>query len=182
MKKGRFISYLYINTLLAGLLLSGCGQTKSVSRESDLDQQLFAAKTEYIGCVPDMGKILNLLTLPKDMEGNKEGMELQTTVEPYGLKLHLTWQGTEQKDYENAMKVLERNAYIVLALVKNAGYLEYEIHFPATNATAVLHFDADTAKVYYGTTTFSDLSKDEKTFSAFLAESEKLFFVESGAE
>lgn len=174
--KKHFISCLCMSTLLAGLLLSGCGQKENIAEKSSLAQQLYAAKTEYIGSVPDVGEILGLLSLPKGMEGNENGMELQTDKEPYGLKLHLTWRGTEEKNgYENAVKALERNAYIVLSLVENAGYLEYEIHSSETKNTNILHFDADTAKAYYGTTTFSDLSKDEKTFSNFVEESEKLF-------
>lgn len=98
--------------------------TKKNSSKSDCEN-LYDARCKYIGSPSDVGKIIGLL---EEIDGAQpDGMQLQTTTEPYGL---IRWLNGEIKNKEQ----LEKQSAIILSLIENAGYVSYSLDKGETTA------------------------------------------------
>ena len=107
-------------------------------------EKLLSAKTEYVGDASKVGKILSLLKFPSDVK-LKDGFELQTKEEPYGVILPFTVNEISMEKYRTVenQNILQEQAYIMLALIDNVGVIEIrlfdgneEVVIPVTRAEA----------------------------------------------
>lgn len=90
---------------------------KKDSKKSDCEN-LYDARTQYVGNASKVGRIIGLLEEVQGAEA--DGMQLQTTTEPYGI---IRWLSGEIKDRQQ----IENQAAIILSLVENAGYVSYSL-------------------------------------------------------
>ena len=181
---GRFMPVLVCMILVTCFSFVGCtpveSQQTTEAVQTDLTRELYDARTPYIGGASDVGKILGLLPLPNGLTPHEEGMELFTEEgSPLGAKQHLMFTEATTKAEKSALlsntEQLERNAYLFLALVDNADFLEYKIHDTPTTESVTLHFDRQMAEKYYGDTDLRSFTSDFDTFSAFVEELNTLF-------
>ncbi|MGL5313469.1 MAG: M56 family metallopeptidase, partial [Peptostreptococcaceae bacterium] len=91
------------------------------SDEMKYAKSLYQYKTQYIG---DASNISNLLSKLEYGE-NKTGIELQTAIEPYGLKVYYEFNEGNKEEIENQMY---SNAVIIFSLIENLDYIEFEIY------------------------------------------------------
>ena len=153
-------------------------------------EDLYAAKLEYIGDHVGVGKIMGLLPLPAGVTANEEGMELFTTEEPYGAMRHLNWKESGENTYEVMGEAYEDGRWfyihsmIFLALVENADYFQYDLHFQhedaengATLGVVVSKvFDRNMAKKYFGEKDLREFAVDEETFMGFVSAINRYFY------
>lgn len=166
--------------LIALFNLVGCSTLSSTTQQSQahvptLEEQLYDAKISYIGDASGVGKILTLLPLPKGLEYDTEGIELVTDAEPYGAIHHIKFSPniseTEKEIALDSPEFLERNAYLFLALVDNADFLEYQVHDRGdADTTTIFRYDRESAKQYFGDMDLRTLAVDETTFENFAQE------------
>lgn len=164
-----FMIFLAVN-------LVGCQRPEETlqTEQTDLISKLYSAQTPYIGNASAVGKILGLLPLPEYLAFHDEGMELFTDeTEPMGVNRHLTFTGTISSEIDDA--VLERNAYMFLALVNNADFVEFTIHGEENAVLATYRYDRQMAEEYYGETDLRSFTADEETFRTFAEELSQLF-------
>lgn len=183
-KKGRMMSFLITGMVIFCFTFVGCtpveSQQTTEAVQTDLTRELYDARTPYIGSASDVGKILGLLPLPNGLTTNEEGMELFTDEgSPFGAKQHLMFTEATTETEKSALlsntDQLERNAYLFLALVDNADFLEYKIHDTPTTESVTFHFDRQTAEKYYGDIDLRSFTSDFDTFAAFVEELNILF-------
>ena len=147
-----------------------------------LVKDLYAAKLQYIGDHVGVGKIMGLLPLPDGVTNNEEGMELFTDVTPYGAMRHLNWVENGETVYEWNGETYEDDrwfrihAMIFLALVDNANYFSYELHFENDKGSFSKAFDRDLAKEYFGDMDLREFAKDEETFMNFVSAINRYFY------
>ena len=145
-------------------------------------KDLYAAKLQYIGDHVGVGKIMGLLPLPDGVTANEEGMELFTDVTPYGAMRHLNWVETGETAYELDGESYEDDrwfrihAMIFLALVDNANYFSYELHFEKDKGSFSKAFNRDLAKEYFGDMDLREFAKDEETFMNFVSAINRYFY------
>lgn len=140
-----------------------------------LEEQLYDAQIPYIGDASGVGKILTLLPLPMGVEYDTAGIEFVTDAEPYGAIHHIKFSPNlthEEKEIAlDSPEFLERNAYLFLALVENADFLEYQVHDRGdTDTTTVFRYDRESAKQYFADTDLRTFTVDETTFENFAQE------------
>lgn len=183
-KKGRMMSFLVTAAVIFCFTFVGCtpveSQQTTEAVQTDLTRELYDARTPYIGSASDVGKILGLLPLPNGLTTNEEGMELFTDEgSPFGAKQHLMFTEATTEAEKQALlsntDQLERNAYLFLALVDNADFLEYKIHDTPTTESVTFRFDRQTAEKYYGDIDLRSFTSDFDTFAAFVEELNILF-------
>ena len=183
-KKGRMMSFLVTAAVIFCFTFVGCtpveSQQTTEAVQTDLTRELYDARTPYIGGASDVGKILGLLPLPNGLTYHEEGMELFTDEgSPFGAKQHLMFTEATTEAEKQALlsntDQLERNAYLFLALVDNADFLEYKIHDTPTTESVTFHFDRQMAEKYYGDIDLRSLTSDFDTFAAFVEELNILF-------
>ncbi len=179
-KRDLWISFCCTIFILVLFNLVGCSELSSTTQQSQahlptLEEQLYDAKISYIGDASGVGKILTLLPLPKGLEFDTEGIELVTDAEPYGAIHHIKFSSdiseAEKEAAINSPEFLERNAYLFLALVENADFLEYQVHDRQNaDTTTVFRYDRESAKQYFGDMDLRALAADETTFENFTQE------------
>lgn len=183
-KPGRIMFFLITGMVIFCFTFVGCtpveSQQTTEAVQTDLTRELYDARTPYIGGASDVGKILGLLPLPNGLTTHEEGMELFTDEEsPFGAKQHLMFTEATTEAEKSALlsntDQLERNAYLFLALVDNADFLEYKIHETPTTESVTFHFDRETAEKYYGDIDLRSFTSDFDTFAAFVEELNILF-------
>lgn len=183
-KPGRIMFFLITGMVIFCFTFVGCtpveSQQTTEAVQTDLTRELYDARTPYIGGASDVGKILGLLPLPNGLTTHEEGMELFTDEEsPFGAKQHLMFTEATTEAEKSALlsntDQLERNAYLFLALVDNADFLEYKIHDTPTTESVTFHFDRQTAEKYYGDIDLRSFTSDFDTFAAFVEELNILF-------
>ncbi|HIY04562.1 MAG TPA: DUF4825 domain-containing protein [Candidatus Anaerotignum merdipullorum] len=186
-KKGTPQMVMLILVLLFCLSSVGCaswdkkeGAEQNTWAQTNLTEQLYDAKTPYIGNASAVGKVLGLLPLPDCLTYHEAGMELYTNEEePFGVKQHVSFtelaSAEERSSLSITVRYLERNAYLFLALVENADFVEYELHDTSSGESVVLHYDREDARVYYPDVDLRTYASDLETFSAFTAELNTLF-------
>lgn len=184
-KAGRIMPVLFSLALVFCFCFVGCTPVEPQNQsaeavQTDLTRELYNARTPYIGGASDVGKILGLLPLPNGLTTHEEGMELFTDEgSPFGAKQHLMFTEATMEVEKQALLLdtsqLERNAYLFLALVDNADFLEYKIHGTPTAESVTLHFDRQTAEKYYGDIDLRSFTTDFDTFAAFVEELNTLF-------
>ena len=118
--------------------------------------------------------------MPNGLTTHEEGMELFTDEgSPFGAKQHLMFTEATTEAEKSALlsntDQLERNAYLFLALVDNADFLEYKIHDTTTTESVTFHFDRQMAEKYYGDIDLRSFTSDFDTFAAFVEELNILF-------
>ncbi len=181
---GKWIPILVCIILVTCFSFVGCtpveSQQTTEAVQTDLTRELYDARTPYIGGASDVGKILGLLPLPNGLTTHEEGMELFTTEgSPFGAKQHLMFTEATTEAEKSALlsntEQLERNAYLFLALVDNADFLEYKIYNTPKAESVTLHFDRQMAEKYYGDIDLRSFTADFETFSAFVEELNTLF-------
>lgn len=91
-------------------------------------EKLLSKQLKYVGNAPGVANIVSLLKFPTDMR-LENGMELQTSEEPYGVILPFTLQSGELATYdtEQVQIMLREQAYIMLALIENVGIIEIRV-------------------------------------------------------
>ncbi len=147
-----------------------------------LVKDLYAAKLQYIGDHVGVGKIMGLLPLPDGVTPNEEGMELFTDVTPYGAMRHLNWVETGETAYELDGESYEDDrwfrihAMIFLALVDNANYFSYELHFENDKGSFSKAFNRDLAKESFGDVDLREFAKDEETFLNFVSAINRYYY------
>ncbi len=145
-------------------------------------KDLYAAKLQYIGDHVGVGKIMGLLPLPDGVTPNEEGMELFTDVTPYGAMRHLNWVETGETAYELDGESYEDDrwfrihAMIFLALVDNANYFSYELHFENDKGSFSKAFNRDLAKESFGDMDLREFAKDEETFLNFVSAINRYYY------
>ncbi|WP_405728121.1 M56 family metallopeptidase [Anaerotignum sp.] len=145
-------------------------------------KDLYAAKLQYIGDHVGVGKIMGLLPLPDGVTANEEGMELFTDVTPYGAMRHLNWVETGETAYELDGENYEDDrwfrihAMIFLALVDNANYFSYELHFENDKGSFSKAFNRDLAKESFGDVDLREFAKDEETFMNFVSAINRYYY------
>lgn len=183
-KPGRIMFFLITGMVIFCFTFVGCtpveSQQTTEAVQTDLTRELYDARTPYIGSASDVGKILGLLPLPNGLTTHEEGMELFTDEgSPFGAKQHLMFTEATTEAEKSALlsntDQLERNAYLFLALVDNADFLEYKIHETPTTESVTFHFDRQTAEKYYGDIDLRSFTSDFDTFVAFVEELNILF-------
>lgn len=183
-KPGRIMFFLITGMVIFCFTFVGCtpveSQQTTEAVQTDLTRELYDARTPYIGGASDVGKILGLLPLPNGLTTHEEGMELFTDEgNPFGAKQHLMFTEATTEAEKSALlsntDQLERNAYLFLALVDNADFLEYKIHETPTTESVTFHFDRQTAEKYYGDIDLRSFTSDFDTFAAFVEELNILF-------
>lgn len=183
-KPGRIMFFLITGMVIFCFTFVGCtpveSQQTTEAVQTDLTRELYDARTPYIGSASDVGKILGLLPLPNGLTTHEEGMELFTDEgSPFGAKQHLMFTEATTEAEKSALlsntDQLERNAYLFLALVDNADFLEYKIHETPTTESVTFHFDRQTAEKYYGDIDLRSFTSDFDTFAAFVEELNILF-------
>lgn len=183
-KPGRIMFFLITSMVIFCFTFVGCtpveSQQTTEAVQTDLTRELYDARTPYIGSASDVGKILGLLPLPNGLTTHEEGMELFTDEgNPFGAKQHLMFTEATTEAEKSALlsntDQLERNAYLFLALVDNADFLEYKIHETPTTESVTFHFDRQTAEKYYGDIDLRSFTSDFDTFAAFVEELNILF-------
>lgn len=90
-----------------------------VTSDEPIWKQLYENKIKYIGDASKTGEILNKLAKICDSD-EYDGIELQTSDEPYGLIRKFKISSDKAEVFE-----LEKQAAIILALIENAEYVEY---------------------------------------------------------
>ena len=147
-----------------------------------LVKDLYAAKLQYIGDHVGVGKIMGLLPLPDGVTNNEEGMELFTDVTPYGAMRHLNWVENGETVYEWNGETHEDDrwfrihAMIFLALVDNANYFSYELHFENDKGSFSKAFNRDLAKEYFEDMDLREFAKDEETFMNFVSAINRYYY------
>lgn len=183
-KAGRMVPTLFSIALVFCFCFVGCtpveSQQTTEAVQTDLTRELYDARTPYIGSASDVGKILGLLPLPNGLTTHEEGMELFTDEgSPFGAKQHLMFTEATTEAEKQALlsntDQLERNAYLFLALVDNADFLEYKIHDTPTTESVTFRFDRQMAEKYYGDIDLRSFTSDFDTFAAFVEELNILF-------
>lgn len=183
-KSGRIMFFLITGMVIFCFTFVGCtpveSQQTTEAVQTDLTRELYDARTPYIGGASDVGKILGLLPLPNGLTTHEEGMELFTDEgNPFGAKQNLMFTEATTEAEKSALlsntDQLERNAYLFLALVDNADFLEYKIHETPTTESVTFHFDRQTAEKYYGDIDLRSFTSDFDTFAAFVEELNILF-------
>lgn len=184
-KPGRIMFFLITSMVIFCFTFVGCtpveSQQTTEAVQTDLTRELYDARTSYIGSASDVGKILGLLPLPNGLTTHEEGMELFTDEGSpfFGAKQHLMFTEATTEAEKSALlsntDQLERNAYLFLALVDNADFLEYKIHETPTTESVTFHFDRQTAEKYYGDIDLCSFTSDFDTFAAFVEELNILF-------
>ncbi len=85
-------------------------------------KQLWNARTPYIGDNSSVGKILNLLPIPQDIQYNY--FKLNTSEQPYGVEIVYSASSEVIKQYDvlenKKLDIFRKNALILLALIDNA--------------------------------------------------------------
>lgn len=103
---------------------------------------LFANRTKYIGDHIAVGHIWGLLPFPSNMQYQQYA--LQTSEEPYEVTITYAVTKEDRESYESGqeegMAVLRENACIMLALIENAGIVNFEL-VDETGQTSILSFD-----------------------------------------
>jgi hypothetical protein len=103
--------------MFALFILNGCNSTE-VNKED-----LFQFKDSYVGDAGAVGNITRQLPNPNGEQLN--GLELKTTKEPYGIILNYIKAETSEEIETNYRELALYNATFILALVKNADWVQY---------------------------------------------------------
>ncbi|MBM6828352.1 DUF4825 domain-containing protein [Anaerotignum lactatifermentans] len=175
-KKTRFLELALVIMIFFAVNLVGCQKMEEPQQteQTDLISKLYSAQTDYIGNASAVGKILGLLPLPEYLAFHDEGMELFTDeTAPMGVNRHLTFVGTISSEIDDA--AFERNAYLFLALVNNADFVEYTIHGEENAVLVTYRYDRKMAEEYYGDTDLRSFTADPQTFRTFVEELSQLF-------
>ncbi len=106
--------------------------------------QLYAAKNPYVGDMSANGRIATILGV-SDQLGSYTN-ELQTLSEPYGWTLRLNVPITE--DEEMARNIMTADAYAMLAVINNLGYVTWE--YQTENGLQVYTIKAEDASAFAG--------------------------------
>lgn len=145
-------------------------------------KDLYAAKLQYIGDHVGVGKIFGLLPLPDGVSNHEEGMELFTSVTPYGAKRHLNWTETAETVYEVNWESYEDDrwfrihAMIFLSLVDNANYYSYELHHVNKEYSFGKAIDRSMMQPYFGEKGLREFAADEETFMNFVSAINRYFY------
>ncbi|MDF2822431.1 MAG: peptidase BlaR1 [Clostridiales bacterium] len=91
---------------------------------SSLAQELYDNKNPYIGNHIADGKILELLNIADEL--GRFTIELQTSIEPYSIKLNFEDKVIDRADIDLAMQYY---SYIILALIDNASEVHWSYPF-----------------------------------------------------
>lgn len=156
----------------------------------ELVQELYEAKTDYIGDHIAVGKLLGLLPLPQGVEANAEGIELFTTEgEPYGARRHLNWKITEETSYEYEGEGFmdarweSIHGMLFLALTDNADYLEYSFYQgmegekpPYGENLITIISQREGMQRYFGDQDLREFAKDAETFRNFVLAINRYFY------
>lgn len=151
-QKKRPLVFLII--VVSGLLFSSCGKEMNngeIYNASFQEQMatLYEAKTPYVGNASAVGEVIELLPFVKN--GERNGMELQTEAEPYGITL-------QYKDLSRIPEMeLKGNAYLMFCLIENLG----QIAFNDQTAKTSVQFLRDDVLEYGNTAEFFAENKEQ---------------------
>lgn len=102
-------------------------QRKTNDPTSYSSEELWKARTKYIGNNAAIGKLIYLLPQPKEVR--YDYMELQTAKEPYFVDIYYTIPEELFESYQNgsaeSLNIFRKNALLILALADNAGGVRY---------------------------------------------------------
>lgn len=113
------------------------GRTRTPEAELSLAERLIATRHAYVGDASANGMTASALGIAADLGGFTN--ELQTGEEPYGWRLNF------EKEPENGADKMQGYAAVLLALVDNLGYVEWDF-----GDGAVRSFSAEEASRAYG--------------------------------
>jgi|GEM_PF-4673268 hypothetical protein len=120
--KQKKLAFVFLLIVVSGLLFSGCGKKMNNGETHNVSFQeqaaaVYEAKTPYAGNASAVGKVTELL--PFANNGERNGMELQTEAEPYGVTL-------EYKDLSRIPEMeLKGNAYLMFCVIENLGQVTF---------------------------------------------------------
>ena len=104
--------------LMAFLFLNGCDSGTMTEKED-----LFQYKDSYVGDNGAVGNITRELPMPNGEQMN--GLELKTTDEPYGIIINYEEADISEYEVTNYNELALYNASIILSLVKNADWVQF---------------------------------------------------------
>ena len=131
--------------------------------------KLYSSKNKYIGDISGDGKVAEALGIFTHLGGCTN--ELQTSTEPYGWTLKLqahvsNYAPTITHDEEQ----MRRDAYMMIALIDNLGYVSWEYEIDGENEKKTLTVTQDEATQALG----SDIKKCAETAESLQDAMEKL--------
>lgn len=131
--------------------------------EPSMAETLWNSKTPYVGNPSAIGQIQRQLPWAKPITKTA----LQTTQEPFGIILQLSFQ-TEQTLTESDKDQLYRNASMLLALVDNLDYVQYQITTGDITTSWKGQIDRTDAAWAYESDGLRDITSDQETFTLWL--------------
>ena len=131
--------------------------------------RLYSSKNKYVGDIPGNGKVAEALDI--FIHSGSWTNELQTSTEPYGWTLKLQ---TPVNNYAPTIthyeEQMRRDAYMLIALIDNLGYVSWEYDIDGEDKTKTLTVTQDEATQALG----SDIKKCAETAESLQEAMEKL--------
>lgn len=147
-----------------GLIQRFWAQTQLQSGEAPtLAEALWDSKTPYVGSPSAIGKIQDQLPFGQHITKTA----LQTGQEPYGIILQLSFPA-EQTPTEVNSEQFYRNAAMLLALVDNLGYVEYQITTADITTSWKGQINRADAAAAYARGDLRDVTSDQETFALWV--------------
>lgn len=91
-------------------------------------EQMYQWRTPYVGDNSAVGNITDAWFTDETQPLVKNGFELQTSTEPYGITLHLLSDETAENAYQANAVYLETDAALLFSLIQNVGTVSIDIN------------------------------------------------------
>lgn len=148
-------------TMILALILSltACASdmgNKTATTDIAFAQQLFESRNPYVGDNSADLEILTLLNISEDL--GDYTIELQTSAEPYSLKLNFQDPVMDKDAFDLQM---QNNACLILALIENAGEVHWS--YPAQENSEAGEITGSVSAVEISTRLDKDIKKFGET-------------------
>lgn len=150
------LSIIILSTVL--LTSAKSNDSESESEYINYVKELYNHKSMYIGDSSNVINLINKLPLNEYING---GVELQTSNEPYGLKVFYNFKDVMDNKVQNE---LYSNSTIIFALIDNLGYIQYVINNDENNSITIMREEIDE----YLKGTLTNQAKDLDNFNKLL--------------
>lgn len=143
-----FAAAVTLLTVRGGNSLSG--RNSSPEAEKDMYEQLSESRNPYIGDASADGRLIGILP---GIEGYEwDGMQLQTTTQPYELEMH--YKKTEPvsvKEEQQNAKTMWRNAMYLFATIENMDIVSFVLKdWEDTEEPQIMSYTRETMEQSYG--------------------------------
>ena len=146
-------------------------QLGSIAQSTEVGsvEELWKARTKYIGDNSAVGRIISLLQFPEGVV--YDGFELHTSEHPYAVTVKFKTDTETRNFYSGAdnQSPFQINALIMLSLIENAEYIVFDLD-DGIHDTYSIQYTADMAAMILG----DNYHKDSETLDGFHCQIEKL--------